>query len=446
MTLGIFASLGIGQWDNFRVPKKWYLLLIPVAIMAFLSVTDESHHFMFYIIPDEPQPNLNFHPNIGLFLMAGLGLALMIVRIFLIYRRNRAISENRFLRWFIPLLEPILIVVFSFSYFAVSLRSIPALENFEVIELCAKIYYIEVLTWEIYIYVGLVPINTKYPEIFRHATVGMQIIGNDGYTLLSRAATEVSPEQLQALKRREHIVAEPGKELHMHSFPGGVLLWKKDISLLQKTIGELNQSAETLAQEGALLDEEFKTKSEEASLLAKNQIYDDLTNEIKVQLRLMKKITKKQNTGENSADLLRNLCLLGTYVKQRCNLRLIQKETGVIHDDDLRLSFQSMVSAMNLTGIRTELCWRSDKRFSAGFSIFFFDVLEYLLEHERFAVGEVLIAAERRQARFAVMGSSINLPESFVQSVDAKGYSVAYRDIPGGYEIIMEEGGDRYVP
>lgn len=227
LTFGIFASLGIGQWDNYRPPRKWLLLLIPVIAMTFLSVTDESRHFMFYIIPDEPQPNLNFHPNVGLFLMVGLAIALMIVRIFLIYRRNRIILHSRFLRWFIPFLEPFLIVVFSFTFFLVSLGLLPEEAQIEVIELFARIYYIEVLTWEIYIYIGLVPISTKYPEIFRHATVGMQIIGNDGSTLLSEAATEVSPEQLDALTRREHIIVQPGKALHMHSFPGGALLWNK---------------------------------------------------------------------------------------------------------------------------------------------------------------------------------------------------------------------------
>lgn len=440
LTFGIFASLGIGQWDNYRPPRKWLLLLIPVIAMTFLSVTDESRHFMFYIIPDEPQPNLNFHPNVGLFLMVGLAIALMIVRIFLIYRRNRIILHSRFLRWFIPFLEPFLIVVFSFTFFLVSLGLLPEEAQIEVIELFARIYYIEVLTWEIYIYIGLVPISTKYPEIFRHATVGMQIIGNDGSTLLSESATEVSPEQFDALTRREHIIVQPGKALHMHSFPGGALLWNKDISLLQKTIDELNQSAETLAQEGALLDEELKTKSEEASLLAKNQIYDELTKDVKDQLWLMKEITKKRDTGKSSVQLLRSLCLLGTYIKRRCNLLLIQKETGAICDDDLLLSFQGMVSAMNMIGIRSELDWHSDKRFSPGFSVCFFDALELLLEYERFSVGEMLISAERGRARFAVTGSTMNSPEAFVQLICAKGYPASCRDIPGGYEIILTEG------
>ena len=188
------------------------------------------------------------------------------------------------------------------------------------------------------------------------------------------------------------------------------------------------------------MDEELKTKSEEARLLAKNQIYDELTKDVKDQLWLMKEITKKRDTGKSSVQLLRSLCLLGTYIKRRCNLLLIQKETGAICDDDLLLSFQGMVSAMNMIGIRSELDWHSDKRFSPGFSVCFFDALELLLEYERFSVGEMLISAERGRARFAVTGSTMNSPEAFVQLICAKGYPASCRDIPGGYEIILMEG------
>ena len=44
LVLSIYASLGIGQWDNFRVRKSWYLLMIPVIWMAYLCLTDESRH------------------------------------------------------------------------------------------------------------------------------------------------------------------------------------------------------------------------------------------------------------------------------------------------------------------------------------------------------------------------------------------------------------------
>ena len=438
---GVYATLGIGQADSYRIPKKWYGLLVPVIITVFLILTDESRHWMFYIIPSEAQPNLNFHPNTGTFLMFGFGIALMILRVVLIYKRNRFTNQGKPLKWLIALIEPLLILVFTFDYFAFSLQLIPALEGKEVIELYARIYYIEALAWEFYIYMGLVPVNMQYREIFENATVGMQIIGNGGGRLFSRTASGVSSRQLQDLKDKAYIVTEPGKELHAYRFSDGVLLWNKDVSALRSTIDKLNQSAETLAQEGALLDQEIKTKNQEASLLSKNQIYDELTKEVQGQLRLMKEITKKRQFQDPGNKRLCELVLLGTYVKRRCNLRLIQKETGQIHGDDLKLSLEDMKSAMGLSGIRAELDWDPDRPFSPGFSIYLFDALEHLLEYEHFAVNALSITAKQGQVQFSVIGGSKQAPEGTIPGSPLGDYAVSYQDIPGGYMAVLWEGG-----
>ena len=441
LLLGLYATLGTGQVDSYRIPKKWYGLLIPAALMVLLIVTDEYHHWVFYIIPSEGQPNLNFHPNIGTFLMAGCGITLMIVRVLLIYKRNRFADQGKPLKWLISLIEPLLILVFTFDYFAFSLQLIPALEGKEVIELYARMYYIEVLTWEFYIYMGLVPVNMQYREIFENATVGMQIIGNDGGRLSSRASADVSTEQMQELKDKAYIVTEPGKELHAHRFSDGVLLWNKDVSGLQHTIDELNQSAETLAQEGVLLDEEIKTKNQEASLLSKNQIYDELTKEVQGQLRLMKEITKKRGLKDHGDKRLRELALLGTYVKRRCNLRLIQKESGQIHGDDLRLSLEDMISAMGLMDIHAGLEWGAAGPFSPDFSIYLFDVLEYLLEYERFDIEDLTITAAPGQVQFTVTGGAKSAPTGTLPIAPLGEYAIAYQDVPGGYIVLLSEGG-----
>ena len=439
---GLYATLGTGEADSYRIPKKWYGLLIPVAAMVLLIVSDESRHWMFFIVPGEEQPNLSFHPYTGTFLMGGLGIALMIARVLLIYKRNRHTNQGRLLKWMISLIEPLLILVFTFDYFAFSLQLIPALEGKEVIELYARIYYIEALTWEFYIYMGLVPANTQYGEIFAHATVGMQIIANDGSRFTSDAAADVSPEQMQALKDQSYIVTEPGKELHAHRFSDGILLWNKDVSILQSTIDDLNQSAETLAQEGALLDEEIKTKKQEASLLSENQIYDELTKEVQGQLRLMKEITKKRSVENQSSKRLRELVLLGTYVKRRCNLRLIWKETGGIHEDDLRLSLVDMESALRLMDIHVELDWNPDRQFSSGFSIYLFDVLEYLLEYERFDIKEVNVTAKQGQVQFSVIGGAKAAPLGMIPVIAGEKYTIVCKNISGGYAVSLSEGGE----
>lgn len=394
MTLGILASLGIGQWDQFHLGTPWYLLLVFTGAATWLSVTDERRHFLFSVDPSEPQPNLNFHPHTGIYLLAALAAILLIWRILIIYRRNCTIISSPLKRWAIALLEPVLLAIFSFRFF------MPA-PHMEVIELFARLYYIEVLTWEIYMYIGFIPVNTDYPEIFRHATVGMQIIGDDGYTLVSATADKVTPQQLQQLQYTDHIITRPGKELHRYAFPGGLLLWNKDVSQLQEIINDLNQSAETLTHKGTLLTEELRTRNEETRLMVKNQIYDELTREIKDQLDLMTTIIEtRPATGRPP---LESLYLLGTYVKQRCNLRLIQKDTGQIPLNDLRISFEAMAQALTLIGIHTRLDWQLNTC-TPDQALQLFDALEQQLEQISFPLRAVHITLTDTQASYVLEG------------------------------------------
>jgi hypothetical protein len=260
-----------------------------------------------------------------------------------------------------------------------SLNLIPAFVNIELIELFAKIYYMEVLTWEFDIYMGLVPVNTEYQSIFEKSTVGMQLIGSSN-RLASHNAACVSSELLEELKEKKYVALEDGLELHLHKLSDGYFLWNKDISLMTKTIDELKGIAEQLDQEGLLLREELRTKNEEAGLSAKNQIYDTLSGEVAGQLRKMKDIIANRERG---ADQEKNLCmlyLLGTYVKRRCNLRLIEQETGAIETEDLIISLENMVQALNIANIRTVFDRNNAAEFSSDFSIFVFDTLEKIEE------------------------------------------------------------------
>ena len=442
---GLYAALGIGQVDGYRIPRKWFWLIPPTLLMAALNVTDEYHHFMFFLIEDEPQPNLEFYPNIGTFFMAGLALLLIIARILYIYRQNRILSSRKMLQVLVPLFEPSLLVVFSFTYFAGTLGRIPALKGMEVLELYAKLYYSEILTWEFFVYIGLIPTNMDYPEIFRHATVSMQIIQENGSRLLSKHAETVSDDMMDALKKQGHISIANAKELYIHHFEGGTLLWSKDLAKLKSTIESLDRSAEVLSEEGALLREEFKVRKQETALQTKRQIYDGLTDEVKGQLRMMNELTKKCSAASESSQLLRHLYLLGTYVKRRCNLRLIQRETGRISSDDLYLSLKDMISALNILGIQAKLSWQQTQEPSADFSIFLFDALEQVIENERFELDAISLNAEDGRFSVDVNKQDAMLPDEMIFTVKNAGFHIHSCGMPNGYRIVLAEGGDGHA-
>lgn len=439
---GLYAALGIGQADTYRISPTWYFLLAPVLVMLFLTVTDESHHFVCYIIPEEVQPNLYFHPYIGTYLMYGLGISFMIARVYLIYQRNNILNGRPVFRLLIPFAETIILILFTIPYFLNYLQVNPSIAPMEVIEFYAKVYYTEVLTWEFYIYMGLVPVNTDYREIFEHSTVAMQIIGKDDTRILSENASDIPADVLVKLKKETFMISDPGRELHLHTLPYGYFIWSKDISHLQETIDALKQSAEMLAQEGGLLREELKTKNEEAKLLAQNQIYDKLTGDVRNQLKLMKEIIKKQELTPDKRTLLRQLFILGTYIKRRCNLRLMQRDTGIIREEDLLISIQDMISAMKLMDIQAELNWNLKTVFSADFSIYIFDQLEYLLEYERFSINKMAINAEQKTISFSIGGFPGNAPKKDIRQMAPGGYLTEWQNMPDGYRMILREGGD----
>ena len=407
MTLGVFASLCIGRENSYRISKKWYLLLIPSVMATPLLLTDNLHHFFTYIIPEEPQPNLTYHPNVGFYLLAALILGMAVVRVILIYRRNGIMNDRPLLRRIVPFMEMILLLVFYLPYIINWLQVDAPIAPPEVIEQYSKIYYIEAITWEIYIFLGLVPVNMDYREIFEKSTLGLQIRGTNGDVISSQNAAELDEVIIEELEKKG--TAEvPEKELRSFSIDEAKVVWTKDVSQLRDTIEALSKSAEELAQEGALLSEEIKTRNEAASLQAQNEIYDVLTREVQVQLQMIKRICARRGRPETGKEDLRKLAVLGTYVKRRCNLRLIERESGRIDPADLKLSLKDLLGAIALSGTATSLNWETEHVFSPRFSIAVFDMIEAVMERSLFKAETLKVSAEKDTVTLAVSGAELS--------------------------------------
>ena len=443
LLFGMYASLGIGQSDRYFMDYKWFGFLIPVLAATYLIVTDEERHFVFFIDPSEPQPNLAFHPGRGLFLFFAIGYVMMVLRVLIIYRRNRSIRGKGSMRIVIPLFEPIVMVVFTLPYFLFSLGIVPWLEGKEILELYAKIYSVEILTWEFYVFMGLVPVNMDYRSILENATVGMQILSGSE-EIRSKSAAPVSPETIKELEEKGFIALDDGKELHMQPLSDGRFLWYTDTSLLRKTIEELENSVEQLSQKGFLLEEELRTKNSSERIKAQNRIYDELTGEVAGQLQQMKEMIHAANSEEEHEDTLRRLCMLGTYVKRRCNLRLIHLETGTIAQEDIKISLEDMVRAMKNMGIRACVHWDPSDAFSADFSLLVLDTLEGILEYEGFTLKEAIIETVPGGVAFEIRRTGNDLKKAAYQGVNGH-YSVFSQDLPDGYRITLSAGGDHHV-
>lgn len=437
--LGLYAAFGLGRGDEYRFSRRWYLLLLPAAVLIALALTNESHHFLYRALPGEAEPNLYFHPNYGIFIVYGWGLALIAGRTVAIYRRNRPAENKSALQKLAPFLEPLALLAFCTPYTLLSFSV-----RRELIEFSAGVFYLEAVSWELFIRLGLIPVNTQYKTVFDRSTAGMQIVSEDGEALVrSASAPALTAEQFAALRARGTAAAGDGQELQAYRIQDGWFVWQRDVSRLRAVIDELQKTAAELEQESALLAQELRLRSEEAAVAEQNRIYNQLTLEVGPQLRLLRQLLARREDAADPEALFREICLVGTYVKRRCSLRLIEQTDGAIPSEDLALSFRELAERLGETGADARLRWETREVPSPRFALLCFDVFEFLLEREDFALAAAEVAMLSGGAcDIAVVPAGASaVSDGALARLGGEDFALRRRETPGGYTVELREGG-----
>ena len=427
---GLYGAFYLGKAEDYRIDKKWYLLLIPACFLSVMALTNDLHHFLYYIVPEEPQPNLYFHPYIGTYLIYLWGLWMIGHQVYVIYQRNGTTKSDPLYRKMIPFYEPILLFLFSIPYAATAY-----VVRFELVEYSAGLIFILVLCWELYILTGLIPVNTQYEEVFRRSTVAMQILSPDGeWIAVSEKAAELTPVILESLKQNQHFSVTEDVIMHLHQIPGGYLVWQTDLSQINRALRELQRLNAELEEKRDLLAQEIRIQSDEASIQARNDIYDSLSSEVAGQLALMEKILSKESL---SSDDWNRICLIGTYIKRFCNLRLTYQEQQTIPIGDLAISLQDMAKCMKNLEIRTSLDFCPTSNLEPALILLIMKTLEDILEEADFCLTSVAIRISDT-ACFEITGTDHELALRSLED----GYWFQTEKVPAGYRLLLLKEGE----
>ena len=427
---GLYGAFYLGKADDYRIDKKWYLLLIPACFLSVTALNDNLYHFFYYIVPNEPQPNLYFHPYIGTYIVHIWALSMIAYQVYVIYQRNGTTKSDPLYRKLIPFYEPILLFLFSIPYAATAY-----VVRFELVEYSAGLIFILVLCWQLYILVGLVPVNTQYEEVFRRSTVAMQILSPSGETIAtSENAAEITPAMLEALKQEQRFSAAEDITMHLHPVLGGYMVWQTDLSQINHAFRELQRLNAKLKEEQDLLAQEIRIQSDEASVQARNDIYDSLSSKVAGQLALIEEVLSKEAL---SSEDWNRVCLIGTYIKRFCNLQLTYQEQQMIPISDLAISLQDMAKCMKNIGIRTSLDFCPTSNLEPELILLIMKTLEAILEEADFRLVSMAIHISDTVC-FEITGTD----HEFVSRSLEGGYGLQTEKIPAGYRLLLLKEGE----
>lgn len=427
---GFYSAFYLGKPEDYQISKKWYLLLIPACFLSMLALTNDLHHFFYYIVPEEPQPNLYFHPYIGTYMIHIWALSIIAYQVYVIYQRNGTAKSDPFYRKLVPFYEPILLFLFSIPYAATAY-----VVRFELVEYSAGLIFIIVLCWQLYILTGLIPVNTQYSEVFRRSTVAMQILSpNDERIAVSENAAEITPAMLEALKQNQHFSATEDITMHLHQIPGGYMVWQTDLSQINQALRELQRLNAELEEEQDLLAQEIRIQSDETSIQARNDIYDSLSSEVAGQLVLLTALLSNESL---STDDWNCICLIGTYIKRFCNLQLTYQEQQMIPISDLAISLQDMAKCMKNIGIRTSLDFCPTSNLEPELILLIMKALEALLEEADFRLASMTIQISDTVC-FEITGADREFVPRFLEG----GYRLQAEKVPTGYRLLLLQEGE----
>ncbi len=427
---GLYGAFYLGRSEDYRISKKWYLLLIPACFLSMLALTDDLHHFLYYIVPEEPQPNLYFHPYIGTYIIHIWALGMIMYQVYVIYQRNGTAKSDPFYRKLVPFYEPILLFLFSIPYAATAY-----VVRFELVEYSAGLIFILVLCWELYILAGLIPVNTQYEEVFRRSTVAMQILSPNGETIaVSENAANITPVILESLKQNQHFSVTEDVIMHLHQIPGGYMVWQTDLSQINGVLRELKSLNAELEEKQDLLAQEIRIQSSEASVQASNDIYDSLSSKVVGQLTLLTELLSKESLSENDWNRIR---LIGTYIKRFCNLRLTYQGQQTIPMGDLALSLQDMAKCMKNLRIRASLDFCPTSNLEPELILLIMKTLEEILEEADFRLVSMAIHISDTVC-FEITGTD----HEFVSRSLEGGYGLQTEKIPAGYRLLLLKEGE----
>ena len=320
----LFAALQLGRREDAAFSRRWYLLFIPAALLIGGILSNDLHQMAFRSVPGAATLQADYTHGWMYYLVMTWIVGLLLATGIIVYRKCR-ISESRRYAW-VPLcafLSGIVLCALSFAN----------TYTFHKMPECFCLTF--AAFWESCLQVGLIPTNGYYRYFFSESTVAAQIVDEQGIPVYrAKNAPELTACQLNAAAR-EAILLNADTRLQSAPVQDGRVYWVEDISKINRIQAQLAEINARLSEENELIQAENELKRQRAQIEEKNRLMDEMIALVQPQLLQINRLLEEENAQALNVQNLKQVCLLGAYVKRRVNLALICDKKAVVRADEL---------------------------------------------------------------------------------------------------------------
>ena len=132
---------------------------------------------------------------------------------------------------------------------------------------------------------------------------------------------------------------------------GGRVVWQDDVEELNRQRLELDEIHASLAEEGTLIQAENEIKEKQAQADEKSLLYDKVAREVSTRLTKVLGLLSIAENGKATKKNLAQIAIIGTYIKRRGNLILLNNENELVSSSELASAFRESSDNLKLLGI-----------------------------------------------------------------------------------------------
>ena len=372
--LGVYIAIFLGKSENYQLSKKsWLLSLIPAAL--FLAViTNDLHQQVFVFesgIPGVPDNKVVFHRPVYFVILVWI-VGCVCFSIVQLLKKNRLPSIGK--RRMMPFVLSCVMLLYGVLYL---LGFQVVRDVFGDMNVLFCLFYAAI--YESCIHCRMIQSNTGYVELYEATTLASCIADQNGHILLrSRTAGEnmVCPQE------GESIVCPDGMRISAAPVKDGFVIWGDNVQHLTELRARLDENKRKKENNKKKLKDAYLVQKQLYELTEKNHIYDELEEKHKKQTERIKELLEQCRNAKppKMREHMKEILLLGTYIKRSANLYFLSQEYEKLPQQELRLTIDELVRAMNSCEVECGVVYLTTKPIASKEVERLFELLKTIME------------------------------------------------------------------
>lgn len=382
----VLTAVSLGKPENYKLPLWLKLFSIPTVMFILLVLTNDMHQLVFSFNRSMSQWNdMEYTYMPGFAALIGWMIICGVFALTVIVIKSRVPQTNKVL-W-LPFLPLILAAIYSAMYL-LHIQFVTLITDMTVFD-CLMIASV----YESCIFCGIIRSNLHYAEFLKIFSTPVMLADNNYET--HYASMSYIPISKKIMKMAAKKPVELNNSVIINSMPvtGGYIFWQVDLTQELSLREKLKTTKEKLSEEKDLLEAEILLKGKQAITRTRNKLYDSVISEIPDKFVMIENITDSLNDDEKANCLrFRKLCIIGAYVKRRCNLLILNEEHNRISSAELFFCLNESVEYIRFYGIECTLFSRGDAEIYLDFVKLAYDVFEEMVENLLPSLSAMLIS------------------------------------------------------